>query len=55
MMRAVVAGLGGRDGGEGSEVLARAARGAADVAAVNNGSPGAAFIRRRLAEIRAGR
>ena len=58
MMRAVVAGLGGRDGGEGGdggEVLARAARGAADVAAVNNGSPGAAFIRRRLAEIRAGR
>ncbi len=52
MMQAVVAGLCGRDDGE---VLIRAARGASDVAAVNNGSSGAAFIRRRLAEIRAGR
>ena len=51
MMRTVVAGLCSRDG----EVLERSARGAADVAAVNDGSSGAAFIRRRLAEIRAGR
>ena len=48
-LREVVLGL------DGDAVRMRAGRGAADVAAVNDGSLGAAFVRRRLGEIRAGR
>ena len=48
-MREVVLGL------DGDAVRLRAERGAADVAEVNDGSLGAAFIRRRLDEIRADR
>ena len=47
VMREVVLGL------DGDAVRLRAERGAADVAAVNDGSLGASFIRRRLSEIRA--
>ena len=50
MMREVV---GGMLGGDTDAVRARAARGARDVAGINDGSQGAAFIRQRLAEIRA--
>ena len=46
-MREVVGGL------DGYAVRSRAQRGALAVAAINNGSAGAAFIRQRLGEIRA--